>query len=361
MMAVNRSLTGLTRRLVRFAVSVALVVLTSGSVAADGDPPPLPEVFSTVSSVDIPAAPESVDAVLLDQMVVDPVNPVVVYSSQDFYSGTFDDKQGADDFCIPNDDPSWSITNVDVVGVNSPSYQPNEVKVFFMAKNAGSLPGTGLYTNTVTGGGLLNATSGSFAMTLPSPALLAGNNCYWLSVQAVQPNNFFAGQTWQWAERTITATTHSPSAYRLPGKSGNVCQTWGSRLATCFPLSQSNPDFTYRLSGSIGTNYLTPQIASMSPTSGLGENVNLALTGLNFAQGAVISWTVDALTTVFTPTVIDGSHLTVTILAASVGPEGSTAIVQVVNPSPCLVSCVSNAKNFSLANLNLIYVPFVRR
>ena len=180
-------------------------------------------------------------------------------------------------------------------------------------------------------------------------------------MQAVQPGGFNAGETWQWTERTAASADHSASAYRLPGKPGNACQAWGARLATCFPSSLSNPDFTLRLSGNISNTHFTPQITGMSPIGGLNEDITLSLTGANFAQGAVISWTVGVSPTeVFTPTVIDGGHIMVNIPAASVGPSG-TASVRVSNPAPCEGSCASNAKTFFLVDATSVYLPVSRR
>lgn len=230
-------------------IGLALILISSGSAAADGEPPRLPQVSNSPMQVHVPAAPAGVDAVLLDRLAVDASSPAR-YSSQDFVVD-FDDSQGADDFCIPPSDAAWTITHVDIVGAyNDNGYAVSSVKVFFLGNN-GSLPGAVLFSTTVTGASLANAASGSFAMTLPSPALLAGNQCYWLSVQAVQPAGYDAGETWQWTERTAASADHAPSAYRLPGRIGHACQDWGARLATCFPGSITNPDFALRLSGSV--------------------------------------------------------------------------------------------------------------
>ena len=235
----------------RLVTSTALVVAAAGLAAAEGEPPMLPQISDDPVKLSIPAAPAVADAdPLVDQMAVD-VNSAR-YSSQDFFSTNDFDSQGADDFCIPSDVVSWTITNVDVVGAyNDPvGYAVSQVKVFFLANN-GSLPGIELYQATVSGGNLVGAWAGngSFAMTLPTPASLAGNNCYWLSVQAVQPDGFPAGEAWQWSERSLATADLSPSAYRLPNNPGSICYNWGARLATCFPPPSSNPDLTMRLSG----------------------------------------------------------------------------------------------------------------
>lgn len=348
--------------LIRLVASALLVVGSTGPAAAEGEPPRLPQVSTSPLQVEVPAAPAGVDAVLLDRMVVDAGSPAR-YSSQDFVVN-LDDSQGADDFCVSSGDASWTVTNVDVVGAyNDPAYSVSSVKVFFMARGSGNLPGTGLYTATVTGGNLLNAgaNQGSFQLTLATPAHLAGNNCYWLSVQAVQPPGFDAGETWQWTERTAATADHAPSAYRLPGKVGHACVGWGARLATCFPGSTTNPDLTLRLSGSVSTNHLTPQLSSMSPTAALDQDVVLTLTGLNFAAGASVSWMVGAgPAQSFAAQVINGGTLTATIPAAYVGPAG-TATVRVSNPAPCQGSCVSNGLTFLLENQAFVFLPLVRR
>ncbi len=348
-------------RLWRWAAGLALVLASSGPAAA-GDPPPwLPQVSDTPMQVVIPAAPANVQAVLVERLAVDGGSPAR-YSSQDFEVNQ-DDSQGADDFCIPASDASWVITNVDVVGAyNDVAYTVSTVKVFFYARGSGPLPGAGLFSATVTGPDLVNANTGSFALTLDPPAQLAGNNCYWVSVQAVQPGGYNAGETWQWTERTAATADVSPSAYRLPGKPGHPCQNWGARLTTCFPSATSNPDLTLRLSGSVADTNLTPQIVTMNPAGALNTDVLLSLTGLNFADGAQLSWTAGiSPTQVYATTVVDGGYLTALIPAAYVGPLGGTASVLVTNPGPCVGSCVSNTVIFVFEDIRILYLPIIHR
>lgn len=345
----------------RWAAGLALV-LASSSPAVAGDPPPwLPQVSDKPMQVVIPAAPANVQAVLVERMAVDGSSPAR-YSSQDFVANQ-DDSQGADDFCIPGTAASWVITNVDVVGAyNNLAYSVSTVKVFFYARGNGTLPGAALFSATVTGPHLANAGSGSFGLTLDPPAQLAGNNCYWVSVQAVQPGGYNAGETWQWTERTAATADAFPSAYRLPGKPGHPCQTWGARLTTCFPTAASNQDFTLRLSGSVADTNLTPQILTMNPAGALNTAVQLRLTGLNFAAGAQLSWTAGiSPTQVYTTTVVDGGYLTAVIPAAYVGPQGATASVLITNPGPCVGSCVSNTVIFEFEDIRTLYLPLIHR
>lgn len=345
----------------RWAAGLALVLASSGAASA-GDPPPwLPQVSDAPMQVTIPAAPANVQAVLVERMTVDAGSPAR-YSSQDFVVNQ-DDSQGADDFCIPATDASWLISNVDVVGAyNDGAYTVATVNVYFYARGSGSLPGAVLHTATVTGPALANANSGSFALTLDPPVQLAGNNCYWISVQSVQPGGYNAGETWQWTERTAATADGSPSAYRLPGKPGHPCQNWGARLATCYPGANSNPDFTLRLSGNVADTNLTPQILTLNPPGALNTNVQLRLTGLNFAAGAQLSWTAGVSPTqIYPTTVVDGSYLTADIPAAFVGPHGATASVVVTNPGPCVGSCVSNTVIFTFEVIHTLYLPLVHR
>ena len=144
-----------------------------------------------------------------------------------------------------------------------------------------------------------------------------------------------------------------------------ACQTAPTGVFLSLVTDLRTPDelsgLTLRLSGSVSTNHLTPQLVSMSPTAALNQDVALSLTGLNFAVGATVSWTVGAgPTQSFAANVINGGFLTTTIPAASVGPSG-TATVRVNNPAPCQGSCTSNSLTFLLENQVFVYVPLVRR
>ena len=141
------------RGLARALASGLLVLAASGLAAAEGEPPRLPQISDTPMVVDIPAAPKNVDAVLVERMAVDGVSPAR-FSSQDFVVNQ-DDSQGADDFCIPAGDASWVVTNVDVVGAYNVAsgYSTSSVNVYFMAHNAGHVPGTQLYFANVAPAG----------------------------------------------------------------------------------------------------------------------------------------------------------------------------------------------------------------
>jgi hypothetical protein len=236
------------QRLAWAGLSLALLLAGYHPATAEGEPPRLPQASFGPMQVDIPAAPAGVTAVLVERMAVD-ASPAR-YSSQDFVVN-FDDSQGADDFCIPPSDPFWKITNVDVVGTyNAGNYAVSTVNVFFL-NWGGSLPGIQTYAVTVSGASVGNAGTGSFALTLPAAALLPGDRCYWLSVQAMQPGGFDGGETWQWTQRTAATSDHNPAAYRWPGKPGHACQNWTAPLTTCFEEAPTNADFTFRLSGSV--------------------------------------------------------------------------------------------------------------
>jgi hypothetical protein len=348
----------------RLGLVVLLVCGSLGAVNAEDTDPPLPQSVVSLTAPNIPAVPAAVDAVLTppEYLLPNPTTPRSE-SSQDFGSANFYDSQAADDFCIPLSDKSWEITNVDVVGIyNVGGYAVDTVRVYFYSDIGVGTPATEMYFATVTGGNL-GGSGGSFALTLTEPARLGGNGCYWLSVRAVQPGAFVQAQTWLWTER-VGAGDRAPSVYWLPGDPFSPCYSgYRPRVGIAPNCNRgTEPDFTFRLSGNISTNNLTPVITSMSPPGGLNEDVVIGLQGYNFAANATISWTVGVSpTVVFTPTIISASSLSVTIPQDFVQPEGEQAEVRVNNPAPCYAACYSNPMTFALENLYSSYLPTIRR
>ena len=155
--------------------------------------------------------------------------------------------QIADDFIVPSGQ-SWQISGLDVLGIGG--YASPTVNMFIYA-NAGSLPGTELFRQSVVA---TNEPDYSVAVS-GTPNLNPGN--YWISVQQTGTG---VGTAWYWEERSVQSG--NPAAYRNPGGSSvATCTAW-SVLSTCF--SSSTPDELFKLSG---TASVYPPATPSAPTT----------------------------------------------------------------------------------------------
>jgi hypothetical protein len=148
----------------------------------------------------------------------------------------------ADDFlATPPSAQHWSITEVDVHGVNlNMNAQPDFVRVAFYANN-GTLPANAPFVEETNLTPLTGLDTGNFTIALTPPVDLAAGT-YWVAVQAVGQSGF-----WQWTART--GQNLHMAAIRESGGHGYTCPSWES-LASCFG-TVSEPDMSYRLVGSV--------------------------------------------------------------------------------------------------------------
>jgi hypothetical protein len=234
-------------------------------------------------------APARPNVVLYDQYNNAGLNASL---SQEFEpaNATFSSQVG-DDFVVPAGQ-TWNITEVDAQGAYFNGAGPATSFNVFFYSNSGTLPGTPVYTataQTYTGGPT------DFVVNLATPAVLAGGQTYWVSVQAVM--SFTQGGEWGWQDRSVTS--NSPSAWRNPGGGFGVCPSWGVKTV-CIP--GSGPDAVYRLVGTVGAQGTATATATGTPPTATP-------TAVATATACAVSYTTSQATATIIPGTVDiGNH-----------------------------------------------------
>jgi hypothetical protein len=214
-----------------------------------------------------------------------PVAPVVFYNQYDSASssgilsqnfeaaGDASDSEAADDFVVPAG-KMWSISTVDVQGVQFGSGAPASFNVVFYSTNA-NLPAAALASRPASG--FTNA-SGDFTITLTSTVTL-GSGTYWVGVQA---NEDSSAGNWYWQDRT--AALNQGAAWRNPGNGWATGCTAFGRKTTCVP--GTGPDQVFKLSGQvIAAPDHTASLSSTDPTI-TDPNGRMNRNGVSSACGA---------------------------------------------------------------------------
>lgn len=221
-------------------------------VVAQGQPapPPMLRLQQVAPATIPPARPAAGQAVLYDQM--DSSDPNLYILSQKSTSSVYD-SLAADDFFVNSSFSSWQITAVEVAGlykIGSGNPSVNSVSVEFYA-DGGGRPGYPVYTanaQPISG----TASSGNFYLPLATPAYLASNAKYWVSVQAIQSTDWY----WYWFERK--ALSLSPAVWKNPsGFFVPYCVDW-TAINLCY--AGTGPDLLFRLYGTESSHHVPPPV-----------------------------------------------------------------------------------------------------
>ena len=176
--------------------------------------------------------------------------------SQEFPSGAALDSLAADDFAVPAGE-TWTLERAQIPGTSVGPVTTNQWNVAVYA-DAGGLPGTQVFTGTLTVPGFPNPT-----IPLSSvPTLNPGT--YWLAVQAIMDDGpgLADAHRWFWSEND--EQSGSRAAFQNPGGGVSACSTFGVR-STCLG-SHPSPDQSFRLTGTRTVTVPPP------PTPPVGED-----------------------------------------------------------------------------------------
>ncbi|MFN8150020.1 MAG: hypothetical protein U0R24_02680 [Solirubrobacterales bacterium] len=189
------------------------------------------------------AGPSSAGAeTLLDHVDATPPQSTL---SQEFPSGAALDSLTADDFAVPAGE-TWKLESAQIPGTSVGPVTTDQWNVTVYS-DAGGLPGTQVFTGTLTVPGFPNPT-----IPLGSvPTLNPGT--YWLAVQAIMDDGpgLADAHRWFWSENDDQSGNRA--AFQNPGGGVSACSTFGVR-STCLG-SHPSPDQSFRLTG---TRTVTP-------------------------------------------------------------------------------------------------------
>ncbi len=267
------------------------------------------------------------------------------------------DAEAADDFVVTA--PGWTIEQVNTVGTTGTPGGAT-VSISFHANSPGGgdpdLPGAAVAGCSYTGVVPVD-TLGSFAITLPTPCVLAPGT-YWVR-QFVNQNFGSFGQHF-WSNRSTQ--TGSEGVWRNPGTGFATGCTTFTPQTVCGVGGGASPDLLFQILGQLGG--LDADVELSKSGSAVGDTVTFTLTatnnGPNGATGVVVTDNLPAGLTyvsndcggVNTPpftwnigNLANGATVVcnITMTADAPGDFNNTASIASTSPDPSSVNNIANA------------------